>query len=141
MIIIDIGDKFKSVEEACGIVLRVRNLDIKDSYIKFQLTKDMDRIIFDRASRYCHVVGMPYGVSIYDEESLDLAIHSGALQFIKIEDDKYKHLIPKIPKQDRIIMGHESGVKECSYKDVIKDKKNEDNRIDSGKVRKQENKE
>lgn len=113
MFIIDIGsgNSLKTIDQACATVKAVKDLCIPDSYVKFQLFQKagnnipLDPEIFDRATKYCHVMGMPYGVSVFDEWSLDLAIHSGALKFLKLANrPDLRWLINKAPKEDRWII-------------------------------------
>jgi hypothetical protein len=113
MIIFDIGsgNTLRNTEEACKIIKTIRELNINDSYVKFQLFRKagnnipLSEEVFERATRYCHIVNMPYGVSVFDEPSLDLAIHSGALCFLKLANNKeLHHLISKAPDVDRWII-------------------------------------
>lgn len=114
MFIIDLGSGNtceNSIELACKMVLTVRNLNIPDSYVKWQLFEEAgDNIplsleVFERASRYAHTIGMPMGVSVFDEGSLDVGIHSGAIKFVKLANNPKAHkLLNKIPEQDRVII-------------------------------------
>lgn len=145
MFIIDIGsgNSLTSVEQACKTILKVKEMAIPNSYVKFQLFQKagnnipLNPEIFDRAVRYCHIVGMPYGVSVFDEWSLDLAIHSGALKFLKMANNKELHyLINKAPDEDRWIIStddlnlkidrHDTDIIYCISKYPAKEKDYED---------------
>lgn len=113
MFILDIGsgNTLRSIDEACRIVKTVQDLKIPDSFVKFQLFQKagdnipLDLEVFERATKYCHIIGMPYGVSVFDRYSLDVAIHSGALKFIKLANNKDSHdLLEFVPDEDRVII-------------------------------------
>lgn len=101
MIILNVGD-FKTIEEACGLVNIVKGLNIPDGYLCFDM-KGMDMEIFERASRYCHILRMNYGCKVYDALQLSAAIYSGALCFLRISDQNID-LIGMAPDEDRIII-------------------------------------
>jgi sialic acid synthase SpsE len=114
MIILDLGSGNtcqNSIELACKMVKTVQDLNIPDCYMKWQLFKKagdnipLDLEVFERASRYAHIIGMPMGVSVFDEESLDVGIHSGDIKFVKLANNKDAHkLLDKVPSMDRVII-------------------------------------
>ena len=113
MFILDIGsgNTLTSIDTTCSIISIVQNLKIPNSFVKFRLFKEagnnipLNLEVFERATKFCHIVGMPYGVSIFDEESLNIALYSGALRFIKIANDSDLHyLIEKVPDVDHVIV-------------------------------------
>ena len=113
MFILDIGsgNTLTDTETACKIIKTIQDLQIPNSYVKFQLFKEagdnipLNTEVFKRASHYAHVIGMPMGVSVFDEESLDVGIHSGAIGFVKLANNPKAHkLLDKIPEADRAII-------------------------------------
>ena len=100
-----------SIELACKMVKIVKDLNIPDSYVKWQLFQNAgDNIplnleVFERASRYAHIIKMPMGVSVFDEASLEVGIHSGAIQFVKLANNPIAHkLLKLVPKEDKVII-------------------------------------
>ena len=113
MFIIDIGsgNTLRTTEEACKIIKIIKDMNISDSYVKFQLFKKegnnipLNLEIFERATRYANVIRMPYGVSVFDEDSLNTAIYSGALCFLKLANrSDLLYLVDKAPKEDKWII-------------------------------------
>ena len=114
MFIIDLGSGNtcqNDINLACTMVKVVKDLNIPNSDVKWQLFKEagdnvpLDLEVFERASRYAHIIGMPMGVSVFDEESLKVGIHSGAIQFVKLANNPKAHkLIKYVPDVDKVII-------------------------------------